>query len=169
MNKIKKVLIFFCTLNAFIGYSQQKDFNFVISIDNDLRNVYADKFIVTDKNGKSETVRINYVQGNLSVEENDYKKLASENVTNIDLIVRYVKQCGNDTETLNYDIEGFKLPWLNKGSHFVLYIYNTTNKKYRKIYDPLPEKKFTFEYDWSEGSMRRVQKKLTKEQKKCNK
>lgn len=168
MNRIKKIVVFFCTLNAFIVYSQQKDFNFVISVDNDLRNVYADKFIITDKDNKSETVRINYVQGNLSVEENDYEKLTSENVTNINLIVRYITQCEDNIDSFNYDIEGFKLAWLNKGTHFVLYIYDTTNKKYKEIYDPLPGKNFTFEYDWSEGSMRRVQKKLTKKQKKCN-
>ena len=94
--------------------------------------------------------------------------MTSDKVTNINLEARYVKQCGDNTETFNYDIEDFKLAWLDKGNHFVLYIYNTTNKKYKNIYDPLPNKSFTFEYDWSEGSMRRTQKKLTKEQKKCN-
>jgi hypothetical protein len=77
--------------------------------------------------------------------------------------------CRDNTETFNYKIEGFKLPWLIKGSYFVLNLYDTNNRKYRKIYNPLPEKEFTFDYDWSEGSMRRVQKKLTREQKRCNK
>ncbi|MCB4797221.1 hypothetical protein [Neotamlana laminarinivorans] len=169
MKEIKRIILFFCIVNASIAYSQNKDFNFIISVDNDLRNIYVDKFVVTDKEGNNQSVRVNYVQGNLSIKESDYKKLTSDNVTNINLNTRYVKQCGDNTETFNYDIENFKLPWLTKGNHFVLYIYDTTNKKYKKIYDPLPDKDFTFEYDWSEGSMRRVQKKLTKEQKRCNK
>ena len=169
MNRMKKLIVIFCVLNALIGYSQQKDFNLIIAVDNDLRNVYVDKFIIKDKEGKSEIVRASYVPGNLSVETNDYKKLTSESVTNITLIVRYIKHCEDNILSFNYDIEDFKLPWLNKGTHFILYIYDTTNKKYKEIYDSLPEKKFTFEYDWSEGSMRRVQKKLMKKQKDCNK
>lgn len=156
-------------MNVSIAYSQQKDFNFIISVDNNLRNVYADKFVVTNKDGNSETITVNYVQGNLTIKDDDLERLTSDKVVNIDLMVRCIKQCGDNTETFNYDIEDFKLHWLTKGTHFVLYIYNTTNKKYRKIYDPLPDKNFTFEYDWSESSMRRTQKKLTKEQKRCNK
>ncbi len=169
MSSIKKIILFSFILNVLVGYSQQKEFNFIVSVDNSLRNVYADKFIIKDKDDKSEIIRVNYVQGKISINEEDYEKLASENVARIDLTVRHVEQCGEKTETLNYEIEDFKLPWLNKGSYFVLYIYNTKKNKYKKIYDSLPAKEFTFEYDWSEGSMRRAQKKLTKEQKKCNK
>lgn len=165
---MKKVILFLCIVSSSITYSQDKNFNFIVLVDNDLRNVYVDKFIVTDNNGNKRSIGVNYVKGNLSIEETNYNKLVSNEVTNINLLARYIKRCGDDTETFNYTIEDFKLKWLTEGNHFVLYIYNTNNKMYKKIYDPLPNKEFTFEYDWSEGSMRRVQKKLTKEQRKCN-
>ena len=168
MGSIRKIILFSFILNALLCYSQQREFNFVISVDGDLSYVYADKFIIKDKDNKNETIRINFVQGEISINEKDYEKLISDDVVSINLRVSYNRICGDKIEDFNYEIEDFKLPWLNQGSFFILYIYNTTNKKYRKIYNPLPEKKFTFEYDWSEGSMRRVQKKLTKEQRKCN-
>lgn len=167
MIKIKNILLVVFVLNTLFSYSQDKEYNIIISVDNNLRNVYADKIFVTDKEGKTDLIRVNYVQGNLSIKNDDFEKLASDNVAKIDLVVRYDKICKDKIETINYDIENFKLAWLNKGTHFVLYIYDIRNKKYRKIYNPILGKKFTYEYDWSEGSMRRVQKRLTKNQKKC--
>ena len=165
---MKRIVLFLCILSASTAYSQNRDFNFILSVDNDLRNVYVDEFEVTDMEGNRQSIRVNYTPGNLSMNEGDFQKLASENIVNMALKASYIKQCGDDTETFDYDIGDFKLAWLTKGNHFILYIYNMSTKNYRRIYHPLPNKNFTFEYDWSEGSMRRVQKKQTKDQKRCN-
>lgn len=163
-----KILVFIYFFSVTTLYSQYKDFNFIVSVNNSLRDAYADKFMVTKKDGSTNTIDINYVQGKLSIKEGDIKVLTSEDVIDIELIVRHIKSCNKNTEHINYDLEGFKLPWLTNGTYFTLYIYDTSDKNYKKFYDPLPGKTFTFEYDWSEGSMRRVQKRLTKKQKKCN-
>lgn len=76
--------------------------------------------------------------------------------------------CGEKSETEIYEIDDFRLNWLEQ-SYFILYIYNTDNKDYKKIYNPLPGKNYTFEYDFPNGTMKRVQKAPTKQQRKCQK
>ena len=130
--------------------------------------VYIDELVIGKENNKSESIKVNYVPGNISILESDYQKLISEDTINISLIVRQIELCKKKSKFTLYEIDDFKLSWLTKGSYFILYIYNTNNKKYKNIYDSLPNKEFTFEYDWNGGSsMRRVQKKMTKQQKKC--
>src|SRR5699024_9821958 len=118
------------------------------------------------KNNEKEVINLNYVPGKISININDYQKLLSNNISNINLVVSYIKLCGDKTKSFKYEIDNFRLPWLNCGSYFVLYIYNKDSEIYHKIYEPLPGKNFIYEYDWSEGSMHRVRKKVIK--KDCN-
>jgi len=163
---MQKVIFILLVLHFSMGYSQKNDFNFIVSVNDNLENVYAYRFVLKNKNGKKDVVNLNYIPGKISIEKSDYQALLSDSIIQINLIVRSLKQCGNRVDTSEYKIENFKLAWLNKGSYFILYIYDTNNKKYNKIYEPLPNEHFTFEFDWSEGSMRRVQKKQLKG--KCN-
>jgi lipopolysaccharide export LptBFGC system permease protein LptF len=157
MNTLKNItvlIIFF--LNLFL-YSQDKEFNFIISIDNNLRDVYASRFIVKNKDNNTKFVNVNFVQGNITIKEDDFKILNSENVLKIDMEIINFENIGKKNKKNTYEIEDFKLNWLTKGTFFILYIYNT-NKKKNNLLNPLPNKNFTFEYDWSEGSMNRVRK-----------
>lgn len=160
------ILVLFFT-NPIICFSQKKEFNVIISVDNNLSNVYAKKFVLVYENDSIQTLKINFKQGRLMIDDKDYEKLLSENLRRIDLYLSYIEVCGDNIETYKYEIVDFKLPWLLKGAYFILYIYNTNKKEYKNIYSPLPGKEFTFEYDWEGIWMRRVQKKLTKKQRKC--
>ncbi|MBY8963194.1 hypothetical protein KJK34_10560 [Flavobacterium sp. D11R37] len=42
----------------------------------------------------------------------------------------------------------------------VLKIYNTTKKKYRKLFTPLKGKEYTYELEYAGGQMLQIQKKL---------
>ena len=160
------ILVLFFT-NAIICFSQKKEFNIIISVDNDLSHVYAEKFVLVYENDSIQTLKINFYQGRLIIDDEDYKKLLSENLLRIDLYLSYIEVCGDNIKTYKYEIVDFKLPWLIKSSYFILYIYNTNKKEYKDIYNSLPGTEFTYEYNWDGVSMFRVQKKLTKEQRKC--
>ena len=108
--------------------------------------------------GEEEAISVNYVPGKLSVEERLYDKIISESVGDLMLNLQYIKTEKGDAKYLSYKIGDFKRDWLSKGNYFILYVYTADDKGNRKRFGFLPGQKITYEYDWSEGSMRRATK-----------
>ncbi len=119
--------------------------------------------LVKDSEGNIiNTFNLEYHAGSLNIKASNYRSLSNENASSIDMLLKYSKVC--DDEVLDYDYEiDFKRGWL-KNYFFILKIYNTDRKKYRKIYNPLNGKKYTFEYNSSNGQMLRVTKKKRKKE-----
>jgi len=140
--------------------SQKK--SFIICIDG--RIVYSTisklEFIDSLTDGAKKLISANYTPGNLVMSASDYAILMSEKTKSIILSLTYSEYCNGQTE-YHYDID-FKKGWLDEYI-FVLYIYNTDKKKYKKLYRPITGKHYTYEYDLSGGGMRRATKVLVKD------
>ncbi|HEX8577236.1 MAG TPA: hypothetical protein VF677_13155 [Flavobacterium sp.] len=154
----KKILILFHLLIFSLCYSQNKQINFIIVVDDGLLQIYSDEIRLIDDQNNETKVKVSYLPGELTVSQKDYDKISSESTKKLILKVRYIENQG-DTKYFDYEISDFNKNWLMNESYFILSIYNTDKKKYRKIYNPLPGKNFTYEYDSPNGSMRRVRKK----------
>ncbi len=141
-----------------ILYSQKKEYNFIISVDNILTNVYANSFIIHTKDNNIKTINVNFVQGRISINDDDFKFLQSDNVLKVNLDIVKYDIIKNETKRNSYEIESFNLDWLTKGTFFILYIH-TNKKNLKKFIEPFSNEKFIYEYDWSEGSMRRLRRK----------
>ncbi|WP_299365572.1 hypothetical protein [Winogradskyella sp.] len=155
--------VFLISLN-FMKAQEAKNFDFIIMVDDEIWTTpTTPKISVKDSQGNIiNTFYTDYHAGNLSIKESDYQSLLSDNVNSIDMSLKYSKVCDDETYYYDYEID-FKQGWL-KNYFFVLKIYNTERKKYRKIYEPLEGKKYTFEYDSSNGQMLRVTKKKRKKE-----
>ena len=156
---VKQILL--CVFLGIVStcFSQDKEVNFIIMVDGILTQIYCDDIIMKNGQGEEEAIRVNYVPGKLSVEERLYDKIMLGSVGDLMLNLRYIKTEKGDAKYLSYKIEDFKRDWLSKGYYFILYIYTADDKGNRKRYGFLPGQKITYEYDWSEGSMRRATKK----------
>ncbi len=162
--KYKALFLFLVFTN--LCFTQKKEFNFVILVDGEVVKYTNGKILIETINNTSDIIKCNIIAGELNINESDSIKLFSKSNSKIIFEFGYSKRCGEDVKYYNYIIDDFKMSWLNDG-FFILYVYNTDNKKYRKIYNSLAGKNYTYEYDSSIGSMRRMQKRKTKEQKEC--
>lgn len=163
---MKYISLFIFLLFVNLCCAQKKDFNFVILVDGDVVKYTYGKIVVENINNTKDIIKCNIIAGELNIDESDSEKLFSKSNNKVTFEFGYSKRCGEDIKYHNYAIEDFNVNWLNDG-FFILYVYNTDNKKYKKIYNSLVGKNYTYEYDSSIGSMRRVQKRKTKEQKDC--
>jgi hypothetical protein len=117
------------------------------------------KFII--EYPKRDTIRINYIPGDIVLGESDFNKLISTELKTINLEIHYSKLCKKKIKSYSYKID-FKQAWL-KYSFSFLRIYNLDSKKNKKIFFPLEGKQYTYEMDSPNGSMIRVKKKNDKD------
>jgi hypothetical protein len=151
------------SLNTIVAQNT-KNFDFIITVDENIWSIPATpKMTTKDDNGNIiDSFSVKYHAGSLSMQESDYEKLMDSKVSNIEMKLKYSNICDDETFYYDYVID-FKSGWL-KNYFFILNIYNTDRKQYRKIYEPLEGKNYTFEYDSSNGQMLRVTKKKRKKE-----
>ncbi|WPO92697.1 hypothetical protein [Chryseobacterium sp. HR92] len=142
--------------------SQNKEGNIIITIDQNVHPSISNMYIL---NGEKKYY-ISYFPGKFLIKESDYRELSNINIASLKLVLSNSIQCKENLESKMYEIEDFRLSWLDQ-PYVLLYIYNTDNSKYKKIYNPLPGKNYTYDYEYPGGTMKRVQKSFTKEQVKC--
>ena len=169
---VKKIIIFLCALNFCSSFSQENDnINLIISIDEKVPTSLNIKNIsYSDTDGKTyENNDLKYTQGNFSVPKTTFDKLMSDGVKNVYLSLEYWEYCKGEQKNYSYVIElensYFKYEYL------IMHLFNLDKKKYRKIYFPISDNKnYTYYFDYpSNFKGRLIQRRLTKEQKKCNK
>ena len=143
--------------------SQSKEGNIIITVDESVHPSLSNIYIL--KGDKK--YYISYFPGKFVIKEADYQDLLhKDNSSSLKLVLSSSLQCNDDLTSKMYEIDDFKLSWLDQ-PYVILYIYNTDNSKYKKIYNPLPGKDYTYDYEYPGGTMKRVQKSYTKEQKRC--
>jgi hypothetical protein len=152
-------------LLSFINsYSQveYKNMNFVISINEKvvINSISNFKIIALNKDNSKDIFNANFSPGNISILKSDYLKIMSNEYSLLYLSFTYKENCKKKTQIFDYKIE-LKKVWL-KQYYFVLKIYNLHKKKYRKLFNPLKDKKYTYEYYYPGGQMLRVTKKKRK-------
>lgn len=147
------VLLFCCTqLNA------QKNINLIISIDDGIAvgSLSGLKLVAITTNGSKETINADYYPGNLALSDNDYKKLLDTGIKTVYLVFNYTEHQNQRQQSYNYEID------LNKGwlqhYYYILRIYNTTKKKYRKMFTVPEGKEYVYECDYPGGSTKLIRK-----------
>lgn len=159
MRSLILTLVFFLSSKVL---SQNKEGNIIITIDQNVHPSISNMYILKGE----KKYYISYFPGKFSIKESDYQELFNDNSVSLKLILSNSLQCKGESESRMYEIEEFKLSWLDQ-PYVILYIYNTDNNKYKKVYNPLPGKSYTYDYEYPGGTMKRVQKSFTKEQLKC--
>lgn len=157
---IKKLLLFvFMLISCTELYSQDYDINFIFVINEDVKpSISSIKLKRNLENKLIKEYNLSYSPGNLKIDSLSFNEINSmqENY-NYTLSITYSEVCKDDINYYHYDIEDFKIGWLNN-YYFIMYVYDTDKKEYKKKYNPIPGKNFTYEYDSPNGSMRRVQR-----------
>lgn len=158
------VCCIFLSVNNVQAQEGKKEFNLVISIDGDVvvSSMTRTSLLLEYKNGEKKKEKVNYSPGNLSLDMEAYNRIMSDNVESIYLKFDFEDRCNGDM-TNSYDIE-LKKGWFEH-YFFVIKIYNTYNKKYKKIFTPLEGKSYTYDYYYPGGQVLRVTK---KKRKGCN-
>ncbi len=155
-----KTLIFLVGFLISFNFTAQevKNLNFIISVDESIvgGNIYNTQIIIYKESGNSERVKTNYYPGNLSLNEVDYREILSEDTKSFALSFNYSEYCNTDEHHYDYEIE-LKKEWFEH-YFFILKVYNTNKKKYKKIFDAIEGKEFTYEYYYPGGQMLRLTK-----------
>lgn len=162
MKKRILALLIIVVLNGIAAAQETKSFDFIIMVDDEIWTTpTSPEMILKDSQGNTITsFSTDYHAGNLSIADSNYQEMLSENIGSINMVLKYSRVCGDDIYSYDYEID-FKSGWL-QNYFFILKIYNTDRKVYRKIYEPLAGKNYTFEFDSSNGQMLRVTKKKRK-------
>ena len=128
---------------------EKKEFDFVITIDDDFHPLYRLSLYTLGKNGSKENYEISYHPGCLSITNEDYEKIISTN-NEIHLKFDHCVFSDGKSHTYNYDIPISK-SWFKECTFVILKMYNLDEKKYRKKYPPLSEdKNYNFVFESSE-------------------
>ncbi len=164
--------IFFYLLILFnsILYAQVEEIDLIISIDEKVPTNFLEieTIRIVKKTGDYTSLDdFSFHQGGLILKSKDLNLMNSENVKYIYILLKYREYCGQDHKDYNYEIE-FK-PYLLEHEYLILKIFNTSKKRYDKIYYPISkEKKYTYDFDYS-GPLNEslIQKRYKKSQKRC--
>lgn len=146
-------------------HSQNERVNWSILIDGKMEKLSNPKIIAEYDNGNIDIYPVELIPGELILSNNDYRKITNaENIKNIVLKFEFAKVCKN-VKYYDYEIPIVN-SWLSQ-PYFILNIYNLDIKSNRKLYMPLPNKNYNYQYEFPNSGSRIIQKKITKEQKRC--
>ncbi|MDI1254574.1 MAG: hypothetical protein PSV16_00610 [Flavobacterium sp.] len=149
---MRKFLIINFVLFAMSMNAQRKSYDFIIMVDEEIIPSMTNARLVINK---SKEIPIQYYPGNLSISLTDSELLES-NIGEIILKFSTNDYSGKEQRVNNYEIEVGK-NWFEK-SYIILRIYNTYKKKYKKEFEPLKGKDYTFELEYAGGQMLQVRK-----------
>lgn len=163
------ILVFFMSLLFINTVKSQEiiDCNLIIIINEEIEpNSISIRLKYTLKNGTIRDVDTKYLQGSLKINKESFDELKNDSVEKVTFEIRNTTICKEKIDYSFFNIEDINFKLLTY-DYLILKIYNTGLKRYKKIYDPISGKNFTYEYDSPNSSMRRVQKKFTKKQLSC--
>ena len=156
---MKKLLfLFLFVFQISIAQDSRKDFDFIISIDEEIANtLYKPQIIVKQGIKILKRIDIKYHPGNLSLYSEDFNFFSDEKHTLLLQFNYYQYSSKGKQKSYHYEIE-IGRNWFEQ-SFIVLKIYNLDKKKYRKKLTPLSkDKKYTFDLETSQGQMIRIRK-----------
>jgi hypothetical protein len=146
---------------------ESQDVNLIISVDGKINpGQTAVNLNYTLKSGETKKLELQYVPGSLKISKADFNLLQTDAMTSFSIEIRYTRICRETVKYSFFVIDDLNINLL-KNDFFILYIYDLDSKGNRKIFSPLPNKNFTYEYDSPTGPMRRVQNVKSKKE-KCN-
>lgn len=135
------LFLFFSSIPSTFS-QEKKEMDFVIIVDDDL-GIMSAPSIIYMKNVKGEKTNIDfdYHPGCLSINMDDYNKLKKFD-GKIELHFGWYKHKEGETRHYFYDIPFDKL--LFERRYVIIKIYNTDDKRYKKMYYPLEGKNYNY-------------------------
>jgi hypothetical protein len=152
------IYVFFILLNINVYSQEWIDHNVIISVNEEIvPSSIGIKFKLTLKNGEKKIIEPHYLPGSLKIKNEDVKVLMNDSIKEIALEIEYrsinKEKIGYSFFTID-DLSFKKFTY----DYLILRIYDTRLRKYKKTYNPIDGKQFTYDYDSPNGSMRRVKK-----------
>ena len=157
MRKIFLIPIVWISI-IYTSYSQDKShFDFIIVVDEVIiTSLNNPKLMIRKENELLSNFDILLKPGDLSLKTTEYNLIANSS-DDLYLKFDYYDYSSGKQKVYNYDIKIGK-NWFEK-SYIILKIYNTDKKKYKKIFNPIKGRNYTFELDYGGGSMLQIRKK----------
>lgn len=165
MRIYNKIILAFVLCVSSSVFSQEQKINWSILIDGKMEKLSNSQIMVEYDDGNINKIPVRLIPGELIMASGRYSEvLEGLNIKNITLKFEFAKVC---TEIKYYDYEiPILSSWLSQ-PYFVLNIYNLDIKSNQKLYMPLPDKNYNYQYEFPNSGSRVIQKKFTKEQKRC--
>lgn len=142
---MKKFILFLTLFLSFLNivYAQErKEFDFVITVDDDDFGMNAPlKICLQNEKGEKTDIDFRYHPGNLSISKEDYEKIKSFE-GKIELHFSWYKNWNGKSHYYFYDIPLEKR--LFEQAYVIIKIYNMDDKRYRKMYYPLKGKNYNY-------------------------
>lgn len=162
MRKLNLLILFFLSLVSSYGQDGNRDFNFILVIDDEVWISYTNlKIKIEDKAGSVSYVEGLYYPGNLSFEKESYEKLLTANADSMTLRIDYREYEGKKTKDYIFELP-FSPKWLDY-YFIVIRVYNMNKKEYKGVFEPLDkDRNYTYEMDYPGGQMLRVRNKVRK-------
>lgn len=134
----------------------RKNINLIISIDRAIPvgSITGPRLIVIKEDGSKTLIEADYYPGNLSISEDEYKLVMDSSIKTVYLAFNYTEYKKSGTVVYNYELD-LKKGWLTH-YFYILYIYNTSKREFRKLFNPPPGKDYVFEFDSPGGSTRLI-------------
>lgn len=159
MKKVIATILFSLVFNCTSKAQEWVDTNIIVTVNETLSPSSAIlKMSYNSKDGTTKNINIRYSPGSLKIRRVEYEELVKDSVQNLKVQIRNTEICNDNIKYSHFEIDDFKIGWLQQ-DFFILHVYDIEVKRYKRIYDALPNKSFTYDYDSPSGSMRRVQKK----------
>jgi hypothetical protein len=147
------ILFFLC-----VQSNAQKNIDLIISIDDNIAvgSISDLKLVAVSTNGSEKIINADYYPGNLTLSNSDYKNLLDTGIKTVHIVFNYIEYQDGKQQFYSYDID------LNKGwlqhYYYILHIYNTTKKKYSKMFIVPKGEKYVYEFDYPGGSTKLIRK-----------
>lgn len=152
------IYIFFILLNINVYCQEWIDYNVIISVNEEIvPSSVGIKFKLTLNNGEKKIIEPHYLPGSLKIKNEDVKVLMNDSIKEIALEVRYFELINDKVSYSFFTIDDLSFKKFTY-DYFILRIYDTRLRKYKKTYNPIDGKEFTYDYDLPNGSMRRVKR-----------
>lgn len=156
-------LILFILTSIFLtikveAQDRKEKINLIISVDYKIvvGAVSNIKILSITETGDRKEISADYYPGCLSIPMEDYLFLTSDATDSVAVSLTYTEFCKGNRTDRTYEID-LRKGWL-KGNFYILYIYNTDKKIYKKQFSPLKGKNYTYEIVYPGGGVSRVKK-----------
>jgi hypothetical protein len=137
--------------------AQECGLNIIISIDNKIISTVTQMKLMVDTGSEKMEVYCNYTPGRAECDTLNLRNLQSKDLKSVMLSFSYSEYYRKSEKVRFYNID--LSPQFFKNSFYILYLYNLDKNKYKKLFQNSDQSSYVYEFDSSNGSMRRIRTK----------
>lgn len=142
---MKKIILILASVFSHLLLNAQMNFNLILVVDQQIvvGSISDMRILLVKSNGDSESFPVDYYPGNLILDSSNYTKLSDTSIMSTYLEFRYKDYIGGEIFSNEYSIP-FGKETLDY-RYYVISIYNTCKKKYRKMFLAKSDKGYLYE------------------------